>query len=152
MEINIFLNIASEIAKFSKCVSKQVGCVIVRDKRIISSGCNGSPSGAVNCCDVFDKEKICDEEYRKKHHQFSESVECHAEENAIIIAAKYGISLKDSILYSSLKPCERCLKMIIALGIRKIYYRDVYDLFIEYSPDVQKMITDLNIQIIHVPK
>ena len=60
MEHSIFINIANEIAKFSKCQSKQVGCIIVKDKRIISSGCNGTPTGAINCSDLFDKNKMCE--------------------------------------------------------------------------------------------
>ena len=147
---NIFLNITDEFTKFSKCISKQVGCIIVKDNRIISSGVNGSPSGATNCCEIFDKSLIQDPEYREKHHKFSESMECHAEENAIINAAKYGICLMNSELYVSMKPCERCLKMIANLGIKNIYYRNDYDKFIEYSEEVKQMITDLHINIIKI--
>lgn len=144
------MNIADEISKFSKCVSKQVGCVIVRDGRIISSGCNGTPSGAINCCELFDRNNIGDEYYRSIHHEFSESMECHAEENAIIIAAKYGVSINDAELYVSMKPCQRCLKMIAGIGIKNIYYRREYDKCMSYHPDVNQMIHDLNIHIIKI--
>lgn len=143
----IFLNIAEEISKFSKCVSKQVGCVIVKYNRIISTGCNGTPSGAVNCDSIFDREKIPDPEYRACHHQFSDSMECHAEENAILNAAYHGISIANSTFFISLKPCESCLKKIIALGVKSIFYRHEYDRFIEYSDYVSKMIADLDIKI-----
>lgn len=143
----IFLNIAEEISKFSKCVSKQVGCIVVKDDRIISTGCNGTPHGAINCNSIFNKERISDLQYRECHHQFSESMECHAEENAILNAAYYGISIKDSIFFVSMKPCESCLKKIISLGVKDIYYRYEYDRFIEYSEYVNKMIRDLKIRI-----
>ena len=146
----IFMNIADEISKFSKCVSKQVGCVIVRDGRIISSGCNGTPSGAVNCCELFHHTMMSNDDYRSVHHEFSESMECHAEENAIIIAAKYGVSINGSDLYVSMKPCQRCLKMIAGLGIKNIYYRREYDKCMTYHPNVIKMINDLNINLVKI--
>ena len=147
MENQIFINIALEIAKFSKCQSKQVGCVIVRDRRIISSGCNGSPSGAMNCNEIFKHELMNDPKYRECHHKFSESMECHAEENAIIMAARYGNAIENCKFYVYMKPCERCLKMIAGLGVKEIYYCHDYDKFIEYSPHVQRMIKDLGIKI-----
>ena len=150
MEHKIFINIANEIAKFSKCQSKQVGCIIVKDKRIISSGCNGTPSGSVNCSDLFNSEYMSNENYREKHHKFSESLECHAEENAILMAAKFGNSIDDSVFYVSLKPCERCLKMIANLNVKYIYYYKDYDKFISYSDEVNKMIETLGIHLIQI--
>lgn len=146
----IFMNMALEYAKFSKCQSIKVGCLIVKDRRIISSGCNGTPSGAVNCCELFNKDHMSIPSYREEHHTFSESMECHAEENAIIMAAKYGNAIEGCKFYVSLKPCERCLKMIAALGIKEIYYHNEYDKFIEYSPHVQKMIDRLGIDIVKI--
>ena len=146
----IFLRIVENLALFSKCVSKQVGCIAVRDNRILSSGVNGTPSGVVNCCDYFNEDPTFDisrKECRSLHHSFSEAIECHAEENAIINAAKHGISLDGSTFYITLKPCERCLKMIAALGIKYIYYRNEYDMFVEYSEPTQRMIKELNINI-----
>lgn len=150
MEHKIFINIANEIAKFSKCQSKQVGCIIVKDKRIISSGCNGTPSGSVNCSDLFNSEYMSNENYREKHHKFSESLECHAEENAILMAAKFGNSIDNSVFYVSLKPCERCLKMIANLNVKYIYYYKDYDKFISYSDEVNEMIKKLGIHLIKI--
>ena len=150
MEHSIFINIANEIAKFSKCQSKQVGCIIVKDKRIISSGCNGTPTGAINCSDLFDKNKMCETNYREIHHQFSESMECHAEENAILMAAKFGNCIDGAVFYVSMKPCERCLKMIANLNVKNIYYDKIYDKFVNYSDDVNMMIQKLGINLIHV--
>ena len=150
MEHQIFINIANEISKFSKCQSKKVGCIIVKDKRIISSGCNGTPSGAVNCSDIFDSTKMSDPEYRERHHNFSESMECHAEENAILMAAKFGNSIDGSTFYISMKPCERCLKMIANLNVKNIYYKYEYDKFINYSDDVKNLIIALGICLIQI--
>jgi len=149
----IFMNIANQYAKFSKCQSKRVGCVIVKDRVIISTGCNGTPAGAINCCDIFEASKMSDPEYRKLHHEFSNSMECHAEQNAIAKAARFGNPINGAVFYVSMKPCEQCLKLIANLNVKQIYYSSEYDKFIEYSPEVNKMISQLGIQItkINIP-
>ena len=116
-----FMNIASEIAKASKCVSKQVGAVIVRDGRILSTGYNGTPSGFTNCCDHW-KGK-----YTNEHHEWSKTYEIHAEMNAIIWAAREGIKIKDATIYVTLEPCSDCSKNIIASGIKRIVYDKSYE-------------------------
>ena len=142
-----FIRIANTIGEFSKCRSKQVGCIIVKDRKIIASGCNGTPSGAINCCDLFETENMNDKEYRAEHHEFSNAMECHAEQNAILMAAKYGNAIEGCIFYVSLKPCEQCMKMIAQLNVKQIYYDKDYDLFLEYSKPVQQMIKNLGINI-----
>ena len=149
-EHKVFLTIANQIAKFSKCRSKQVGCIIVKDRRIISSGCNGTPAGAVNCCDIFDPKRMNEPEYRKLHHTFSCAMECHAELNAILMAARYGNAVEGCVFYVSMKPCEDCLKSISNLGVKNIYYSKEYDLFKQYSKDVQQMIEQLKINIVKI--
>ena len=146
----IFIAIANEIAKFSKCQSKQVGCIVVKEGRIISSGCNGTPSGAVNCSKLFTSSRMHEPEYREKHHAFSEAMECHAEENAILMAARYGNNIEKSTFYVSMKPCERCLKMIANLNVKFIYYDKIYDKCVEYKDYVKEMIRDLGIRLIDV--
>jgi len=116
-----FINIASEIAKASKCVSKQVGAVIVRDGRILSTGYNGTPAGFTNCCDHWDGN------YTSEHHEWSKTYEIHAEMNAIIWAAREGISIKDATIYVTLEPCSDCSKNIIASGIKRIVYAKSYE-------------------------
>ena len=120
----IFLNIAKEIAKMSKCVSHKVGVILVKDKRIISTGYNGTPAGFQNCNDVFQNNFSRDE-----HHNFSENFEIHAEMNAIIFAAKNGISIEGADVYTTLHPCNNCLKNLCNRGIHNIYYLDDYDKF-----------------------
>jgi len=134
-----FINIAKEIASASKCVSKQVGAVIVKDGRILSTGYNGTPPGYTNCTDHWDGE------YTKDHHEWSKTYEIHAEMNAIIWAAREGISINGATIYVTLEPCSDCSKNIIASGIKRI----VYDRSYEHTNSdlVTKFITDNNVSI-----
>jgi dCMP deaminase len=116
-----FINIAHEIATASKCVSKQVGAVIVRGGRILSTGYNGTPSGYINCCEHWD------DAYTREHHDWSKTYEIHSEMNAIIWAAREGISIKDATIYVTLEPCSECSKNIIASGIKRIVYDKSYE-------------------------
>jgi len=116
-----FINIALEIARASKCVSKQVGAVIVKDGRILSTGYNGTPAGFANCCDYWDGK------YTSEHHEWSKTYEIHAEMNAIIWAAREGISIKGSTIYVTLEPCSDCSKNVIASGIKRIVYDKSYE-------------------------
>ncbi|MDX9814385.1 MAG: dCMP deaminase family protein [Sulfurimonas sp.] len=116
-----FINIALEIASASKCVSKKVGAVIVKDGRILSTGYNGTPAGYINCSSYWS------DEYTKEHHEWSKTYEIHAEMNAIIWAARKGISIEDSTIYVTLEPCSECSKNIIASGIKRIVYLKPYE-------------------------
>ncbi len=116
-----FINIAKEIASASKCVSKQVGAVIVKDGRILSTGYNGTPSGYTNCNEHWKGL------YTKEHHDWSKTYEIHAEMNAIIWAARKGISIEGATIYVTLEPCSECSKNLIAAGIKKIVYEKAYE-------------------------
>jgi dCMP deaminase len=117
----IFTNIAKELASASKCVSKQVGAVIVKEGRILSTGYNGTPAGYQNCCDYWDGE------YTTEHHEWSKTYEIHAEMNAIIWAARKGISIEGATIYVTLEPCSECSKNLIASGIKRIVYAKAYE-------------------------
>jgi dCMP deaminase len=134
-----FINIAKEIAKASKCVSKQVGAVIVKDGRILSTGYNGTPAGYKNCSDHWDGE------YTKDHHDWSKTYEIHAEMNAIIWAARKGISIEGATIYVTLEPCSECSKNVIASGIVRIVYEKAYEH--TNSEVISKFIKDNNVQI-----
>lgn len=116
-----FINIAKEIASASKCVSKQVGAVIVKDGRILSTGYNGTPAGYENCNDHWNGI------YTKEHHEWSKTYEIHAEMNAIIWAARKGISIEGATIYVTLEPCSECSKNLIASGIKRIVYAKRYE-------------------------
>lgn len=117
------LKIAYLFGQHSKCVSKQVGAVIARDGRIISTGYNGTPSGFKNCNSVFDPKSFD----REEHHTWSKTYEIHAEQNAIAFSAKSDISVDGAEIYCILQPCDDCLKLIKAAGIKKVYYVFEYD-------------------------
>lgn len=121
-----FVELSQTIATWSSCYKegRQVGAVIVRDKRIITTGYNGAPSGIKSC-----KEK--GECLRMKlgipsgtRHELCYAI--HAEQNAIIQAAKLGISIEGATLYCTHYPCTICAKMIVNAGIRKIIYIHPY--------------------------
>jgi dCMP deaminase len=122
---NFFLKTAYLLGQQSKCVSKQVGAVIVLDGRIVSTGYNGTPKGYKNCNEQFPNydPKID----REAHHEWSKIHEIHAEVNAIAFAARNDIGIEGSDIYTILQPCDECLKIIIAAGIKKIYYVYPYD-------------------------
>ena len=135
----IFIKIATEIASASKCVSKQVGAVIVKDGRILSTGYNGTPPGYINCCDYWDGE------YTSEHHEWSKTYEIHAEMNAIIWAARKGISIEDATIYVTLEPCSECSKNLIASGIKRIVYKTPYEH--THSEIISKFLKDNGVSI-----
>jgi len=129
-----FINIARELATASKCVSKQVGALIVKDGRILSTGYNGTPAGFENCCDYWDNK------YTPEHHEWSKTYEIHAEMNAIIWAAREGISIEGATIYVTLEPCSECSKNVIASGIKRIVYEKPYEH--THSEVISKFIKD----------
>ena len=134
-----FINIASEIATASNCVSKQVGAVIVKDGRILSTGYNGTPSGSENCCDYWNGD------YTSQHHEWSKTYEIHAEMNAIIWAARKGISIDGATIYVTLEPCSECSKNLIASGIQRIVYEKEYEH--THSEEISKFLKDNGVKI-----
>lgn len=118
-----FIQLAQTVATRGTCVKRQVGAVIVRENRILTTGYNGPPSKTAHC-----EEGKC---YRVVNESPSgqDLDKCralHAEQNAIIQAALHGVSTKDAQIYSTHQPCLTCAKMIINAGIREIYYLEEY--------------------------
>lgn len=132
----------------STCRRVKVAAVIVKDGRTVSTGWNGVPSGFKHCEEIFvikdkpmrfgepykepklfyiDDVEVTKEEFLKKHHEFSEKYEVHAEANAISFAAKNNISTEGSSIFITITPCSNCAKLILQSGIKKVYYKDVYD-------------------------
>lgn len=120
-----FINIAKEVASRSNCVKRKVAAVIVKDKRIISTGYNGTPRGVKNC-----NEGGCPRcnSFAASGTKLDECLCSHAEENAIVQSAYHGIELKGATLYNTLSPCLTCAKMIINAGIAKVVYNQDYPL------------------------
>ncbi len=134
-----FIKIATELATASKCVSKQVGAVIVKDGRILSTGYNGTPSGFTNCNEHWDGK------YTPEHHEWSKTYEIHAEMNAIIWAARQGISIESATIYVTLEPCSECSKNLIASGIKRIVFAKEYEH--THSDTISKFLKDNGVSI-----
>ena len=118
-----FMNIAQVVAERANCSRRKVAAVIVKDKRVISTGYNGTPRGIQNC-----NEGGCARcSGNAPSGTALESCVCsHAEENSIVQAAYHGVSLKGATLYSTLSPCLICTKMIINSGIEEVVYHKSY--------------------------
>jgi dCMP deaminase len=112
-----FISIANNVKERSTCIRRRVGAIVVKDKRILATGYNGAPSGFRHCSEVGcvrEREDIPAGE----RHELCRGI--HAEQNAIVQAAAFGVSIKDSTLYCTHFPCALCAKMIINAGIRRL--------------------------------
>jgi dCMP deaminase len=120
-----FMGIAKVVASRSNCVKRKVAAVIVKDKRVISTGYNGTPRGTRNC-----SEGGCPRcnSFAESGKNLEECLCSHGEENAIVQASYHGISIKDSIVYTTFSPCLLCTKMIINAGIKEVVYNVDYPL------------------------
>jgi dCMP deaminase len=118
-----FMEIARIVAKRSTCIRRNVGSLIVKEKRILSTGYNGAPSGLPHCADLG-----CIREARGiapgERHELCRGL--HAEQNAIIQAAYHGVSIAGGLLYSTHLPCSICAKMIVNAGIGQVFYLEGY--------------------------
>lgn len=118
-----FMEITHLVAKRSTCLRRQVGAIIVKDKNILATGYNGAPSGVSHCLDVGClREKLGIPSGER--HELCRGL--HAEQNAIIQAAKHGTGIDGSTLYCTTLPCIICSKMIINAGIRRIVFEVGY--------------------------
>jgi len=118
------MEIAELIARNrSTCANIKVGCVISKDNRIVSIGYNGVPSGFKHCSEIWDNSL---EHFKSKHSEWSNINEIHAEMNAILFAAKNGINLNGTKLYTTYSPCVNCAKNIQAVGVTHVCYKYDY--------------------------
>lgn len=122
-----FMGTAKLMAEHSTCKRLHVGAAIVKEKRVISCGYNGTPSGMEHCCDVFKDVDLTTQENREKHHEFSEKYEIHAEQNAICYAAKEGIEIEGCTIYTTTECCLNCAKAIVAAGIKRVVFGEKYN-------------------------
>jgi dCMP deaminase len=118
-----FMDITHLVATRSTCLRRQVGAILVKDRNILATGYNGVPSGISHC----DAAGCLRERLRVpsgERHELCRGL--HAEQNAIIQAARHGTNIDGATLYCTTMPCIICTKMIINAGIRSIVYRDGY--------------------------
>ena len=99
-----FMTLANEVATRTTCMRRAVGAIIVTDRRILATGYNGVPTG--------------------QRHEICRGL--HAEQNAIIQAARYGINITGASIYITTQPCVVCAKMLINAGIGEIIYQNPY--------------------------
>jgi dCMP deaminase len=131
----IYMSMAYEIAKLSYAERRQVGCIVVKNHQIISTGYNGTPHGFDNCCEA---------------HDVTKKEVLHAESNALMKIAKSTLSSEDSELYTTTCPCFDCAKLIIQAGVKKVYfcedYRDMTGIALLESAGikVKQLIVDRN--------
>ncbi len=135
-----FMEITQVVAKRSTCLRRQVGCVIVKDKRLLTSGYNGAPSGLGHCCQVGclrEQEGIPSGERQELCRGL------HAEQNAIVQAALHGVSVAGGTLYCTHQPCITCTKMMINAGILRVY-------FVHSYPDAlaRRMFAEAGIEVV----
>jgi len=139
-----FMRIAQLVAERSTCLRAKVGAVIVRERSIVSTGYNGAPSGLPHCLDVGCLI------YRSVTPDGTEEENCyrtiHAEINAIAQAARNGSSIDGGSIYVTASPCIHCLKVLINVGMKKIYYAAPYKI-----GAVEEMLKATGISLIQVP-
>ncbi len=117
------MRIAQEVSTRSTCLRRQTGAILVKNKRILTTGYNGAPRGIKHCAEVGCLRENLDIPSGERHELCRG---LHAEQNAIIQAALHGVPIEGSILYTTHQPCIVCVKMIINAGIKKIFYLDEY--------------------------
>jgi dCMP deaminase len=134
-----FMKIVQDVSERATCMKRKVGAILVKDKRILTTGYNGSPKGFKHCEEVgcIRKEMNLPSGQR---HELCRGL--HAEQNAIIQAAVHGVEISGATMYCNYHPCVICVKMMINAGIVKLVYAGGY-------PDelAQKMIKESKIQV-----
>ena len=118
-----FMSFARIAALRSTCLRRQVGAVVVKDRRVVATGYNGAPERVMNCdlrgC-IRQEQSIPSGQCHEKCHGV------HAEENALLQAARFGQSIEGGIIYTTNSPCTMCAKSIINAGIVTVIYQDGY--------------------------
>ncbi len=118
-----FMSIAEQVAGRSTCMRRRTGAILVKDRRILATGYNGTPTGLAHCEDVG-----CIREARSiasgSHHELCRGI--HAEQNAVIQAARHGIVIDGATVYTTHQPCVLCAKILVNAGVVDIVFRDPY--------------------------
>lgn len=117
------MEITRLVARRSTCLRRQVGAVVVKEKNILATGYNGTPSGITHCSEVGCLRQKLNVPSGERHELCRG---LHAEQNAIIQAAKHGTNIAGGVLYTTHSPCIICTKMIINAGIRRIIFLEGY--------------------------
>ena len=121
-----FMELAKTIGSWSSCYqsNRRIGAVIVRDKRILTTGYNGAPAGIESCADREECMRRTLNIPSGTKHELCYAI--HAEQNAIIQAAKIGVNTEGATIYITLQPCVICAKMLVNAGIKRIVFKGEY--------------------------
>ncbi|MDD2421787.1 MAG: cytidine/deoxycytidylate deaminase family protein [Heliobacteriaceae bacterium] len=139
-----FMDIARLVARRSTCLRRQVGALVTKEHRILATGYNGAPRNLAHCAQVG-----CLREQRAvpsgERHELCRAV--HAEQNAVIQAATYGVSVQGGTLYSTTYPCTMCARLIINAQISRVVYLGDY-------PDelAQALLAEAGVELVRYPK
>ncbi len=133
-----FMKIADDVATRATCVRRRVGAVIVKDRRILTTGYNGVPAGITHCTPETCLRTIHNVPSGERHELCRG---LHAEQNAIIQAAYHGVSIRGAVIYITNQPCSICTKMLINSGIRTFIFRDPYN-----APLAQEMMREAGVE------
>lgn len=140
----MLMEIAQTVAKRSTCSRKNVGTVVAREGRVLTMGYNGAPTGMAHCDHTNDPEMIA--------QGFAVDRGCtravHAEANAIAYAARYGIDVSNSELFTTLSPCLSCAQLVINSGIIRVVclrvYRDTIGIRLLHDAGLEVLVVDLS--------
>ena len=137
-----FMELTELVGTWASCHRRKVGAVIVKDKRVMTTGYNGAPAGISSC---IERGECLRQKLNIPSGTHAETCyAAHAEQNAIIQAARYGINIDGATLYCTHQPCVICAKMIINAGIRRVVYKEGYpddfsmELFREAKTEINK--------------
>ncbi|MCC6574157.1 MAG: dCMP deaminase family protein [Planctomycetes bacterium] len=127
-----YMGIAIAVRKKANCLGRRVGAVIVKENRIISTGYNGTPEGMANCVDGG-CERCKNKEAYAASVGYDVCICVHAEQNALITAARFGNSIEGAVVYSTLRPCFDCTKAMLQAKVDAIYF--IHD----WKPSVESL-------------
>jgi dCMP deaminase len=135
----IYMQMAYQIAKLSYAKRKRVGCIIVKDNQVISTGYNGTPHGFKNDCEEIQTREVENDNHKKVleekgyncqdgccSKEVTKRVVLHAESNALAKVSKSTLSSDEADMYITMSPCFDCAKLIIQSGIKKVFYSESY--------------------------
>ncbi|MGE5423321.1 MAG: deoxycytidylate deaminase [Ignavibacteriales bacterium] len=135
-----FSELAQIVARRSTCLRRNVGALLVKEDRIIASGYNGAPQGIQHCLDIG---CLREDMGIPSGERYELCRGVHAEQNAIINAARYGVSTIDSVLYCTTQPCMLCARMLINAGVKRIVHQG------DFSDDISlQFFKEANVEVL----
>ena len=116
-----FMRIAMAVRSRANCTGRRVGAIVVRDRRILSTGYNGTPTAMTNCIDGGCHRCAHPEAY-PSGEAYDVCICVHAEQNALLAAARFGVAVEGCTVYTTLQPCFGCLKELLQASVREVCY------------------------------